>query len=269
MSFIDAYNAAFLLAHPEYARKMMRPKRPRRPKVIVMSIKPKYAKAIYEGRKHWEFRKAPPPLYTSIYLYESAPVSAVTGRLLFSESVTGIPDFVYDIVTGNRCFSKNLTGITRSRLRDYAGKKLVTALRVYEPERFDHPIPFEARPPQNWGRFDFVSTEETKMTKAEQIKLLEAELKAQDFELEKANAKIEEYRRKTELFAVAVHTESGCDGEGRFYDNLTIRIAPAPYGSANYDHQAFCKALDQFLVKWNEVAIASCTQNEYKKKQDR
>ena len=102
------------------------------------------------------------------------------------------------------------------------------------------------------------------MTKSEQIKLLESDLKVLNFKLEKANAKIEEYRRKEELFAVAVHTGSGCDAEGRFYDNLTIHIAPAPYGSANYDHQAFCKALDQFLAKWNEVAIASCTKNEYK-----
>ncbi len=105
------------------------------------------------------------------------------------------------------------------------------------------------------------------MTKSEQIKLLEAELKVQKFELEKANAKIKEYQSKTELFAVVRHTKSGCDTEGRFFDHLTIHIAPAPYGSANYDHLAFCKALDQFLVKWNEVAIASCTKNEYKKEQ--
>ena len=105
------------------------------------------------------------------------------------------------------------------------------------------------------------------MTKSEQIKLLEAELKATNFELEKANAKIKEYQSKTEYFAVVNHTGSACDGEGRFFEHLEIHIAPAPYGSANYDHLAFCKALDQFLGKWNEVAIASCTKNEYKKEQ--
>lgn len=105
------------------------------------------------------------------------------------------------------------------------------------------------------------------MTKSEQIKLLEAELKVKDFELEKANAEIKEYRSKTELFAVVNHTGSECDGRGRLLEHLTIHIAPAPYGSANYDHLAFCKALDQFLGKWNEVAIASCTKNEYKKEQ--
>ena len=157
MSIIDAYNAAFLLSHPDYARGLMKPRRPRRPKVVVMSIKPKYAKAIYEGKKHWEFRKAPPPLYTRVYLYESAPVSKVTGWVYFSESVTGVPVAVWDIVRTNKCFAKNLTGISLPELQAYAGKQLVTALRVFEPQRTDHPIGFDARPPQNWGRFAYTS----------------------------------------------------------------------------------------------------------------
>ena len=157
----EIVNAAFLLSHPDYARKVLgmpsHPKQPRRPKVIVMSIKPKYAKAIYEGRKLWEFRKVPPPLYTRVYIYESAPVSAVTGQVYFSESVTGCPFVVYDIVKTNRCFTKNTTGISLLELESYAGKHLVTALRVFEPERFDHPIPFDAKPPQNWGRFAYTT----------------------------------------------------------------------------------------------------------------
>jgi len=140
---INAFNSAFLLGHPEFARKLLR--KPHVNKVIVMSIKPKYAKAIYEGRKHWEFRKAPPPLYQRIYIYESAPVSKVTGWLYFSESV-------------NRVFTKNLTGITLPELQAYAGKKLVTALRVYEPTRLERPIGFEAKPPQNWGRFAYTTS---------------------------------------------------------------------------------------------------------------
>ncbi len=152
---INTINSAFLLGHPEFARKLLR--KPHVSKVIVMSIKPKYAKAIYEGQKHWEFRKAPPPLYRRIYIYESAPVSKVTGWLYFSESVTGVPVVVWDMVKTNRCFTKNLTGISLPDLQAYAGKKLVTALRVFEPERAEHPIPFEARPPQNWGRFAYTT----------------------------------------------------------------------------------------------------------------
>ena len=152
---MNAFNAAFLLAHPDYARKLLR--KPKVPKVIVMSIKPKYAKAIYEGRKHWEFRKAPPPLYERIYIYESAPVSKVTGWLMFSEAVTGIPLVVWDMVKTNRVFTKNLTGISYEDLVAYAGKKLVTALRVLEPTRAEHPIAFNAKPPQNWGRFAYTT----------------------------------------------------------------------------------------------------------------
>ena len=152
---LNAINAAFLLGHPEFARELLR--RPKQPKVIVMSIKPKYAKAIYEGKKHWEFRKAPPPLYERIYIYESAPVSKVTGWLYFSESVTGVPTVVWDIVKCNRVFTKNLTGISLEGLQAYAGKKLVTALRVFEPTRCEHPIAFAAKPPQNWGRFAYTT----------------------------------------------------------------------------------------------------------------
>ena len=152
----DLFNLAFLEAHPEIKSKIMR-KTIRRPKAIVMALKPKYARAIYEGRKNWEFRKAPPPLFHYIYIYESAPVSAVTGKVIFSESVTGIPLVVWDIVKTNKCYTKNLAGISLPDLENYAGKKLVTALRVYKAERLDKPIPLEAKAPQNWGRYAYVA----------------------------------------------------------------------------------------------------------------
>ena len=150
---ISPYNAAFLLAHPDFARKILR--RPRLPSLIVMALKPTYAKAIYEGRKHWEFRKVPPPLFREILIYESAPVSAITGRVWFAESITGVPIAVWGIVKTNRCYTKNLTGISLPELQAYAGRKTVTALRVYKSERFDSPIPWKAKPPQNWGRFPY------------------------------------------------------------------------------------------------------------------
>lgn len=92
-------------------------------KVIVMAIKPKYAKAIYEGRKNWEFRKAPPPLFKTILLYETAPVSAVTGVVVFGEPVT--------------------------------------ALRVTEKAPLEVKVKLDAKPPQNWGRYilDYHKTE--------------------------------------------------------------------------------------------------------------
>lgn len=156
---ISTTNALFLATHPDIRRKIERKLRP--PQAIVMALKPKYARAIYEGRKNWEFRKAPPPLFHHIYIYESAPVSAITGKVIFSESVTGIPLAVWDIVKTNKCYTKNLAGISLPDLEAYAGKKLVTALRVYKAERFDKPIPFEAKAPQNWGRYAYVAKTES------------------------------------------------------------------------------------------------------------
>jgi len=147
----DLFNLAFLEAHPEIKRKIMR--KIRRPKVIVMALKPKYARAIYEGRKNWEFRKAPPPIWKEIYIYESAPVSKITGRVVFRVSVTGTWIDVWEMVKTNKCFTRNLPGITLGELREYAAKHEVTALRVYKAERFEHVVTFSAKPPQNWGRF--------------------------------------------------------------------------------------------------------------------
>lgn len=133
--------------------------------VIVMAIKPKYAKAIYEGKKNWEFRKVPPPLFKTIYLYESAPVSAITGAVVFGEAVTGVPLSVWEIVKKNRCFTKNLAGISLCDLEEYAGKKLVTALRVTEAARLNMPIPLVGKPPQNWGHFAYQTTKESEVAK--------------------------------------------------------------------------------------------------------
>lgn len=155
IDFVAAMNSVYLLEHPEIARAARaRWRAERRARtVLVLAIKPKYAKAIYEGRKHWEFRKAPPPLFREMYVYESAPISAVTGTITFCESVTGIPMVVWDIVRTNKCYTRNLTGISFPDLKAYTGKHLVTALRVLDSKRFDKPVKFGPRPPQNWGKY--------------------------------------------------------------------------------------------------------------------
>lgn len=49
---------------------------------ILLAIKPKYAKAIYEGKKKVEFRKKLPKYDpVKIYLYESKPVQEITGEI--------------------------------------------------------------------------------------------------------------------------------------------------------------------------------------------
>ena len=151
---VNTMNQAFLAFNPEIRKRLKKEYDKSHPKVIVMSLKPKYAKAIYEGRKNWEFRKAPPPLFMTIYIYESAPVSKITGTVLFSEEIRGLPLSVYEIAKTNKCFMRNLPGITELELEEYTGaNNLVSALRVHRAERLEHPIIFAAKPPQNWGTF--------------------------------------------------------------------------------------------------------------------
>ena len=151
---INTMNQAFLAANSEIRKNLKKEYDKSHPKVIVMSLKPKYAKAIYEGRKNWEFRKTPPPSYKGIYIYETAPVSKVTGVVVFGMEIRGIAVDVYDMVKNNKVFTRNLPGISFVELKEYAKNNLVSALRVEEAQRLDRPIEFAAKKvPQNWGSF--------------------------------------------------------------------------------------------------------------------
>lgn len=120
--------------------------------VLVMAIKPKYARAIYEGRKNWEFRKAPPPLFRLVFLYESEPVSAITGSCVFIASISGSADSVMSMIECLPSRVENQVGISLDELKVYAGAKTVTALRVVEPLVLKYPVKLKCRPPQNWCR---------------------------------------------------------------------------------------------------------------------
>ena len=128
----------------------------------LMSIKPKYAKAIYEGRKNWEFRKCPPPVGKWILLYESAPVCKITGQVFFMSSITAFGVSILNHVRGAMEYTKNLPGVSANEIEDYTGEHWCTALRVMAAEKFDNP-PKTAegfRPPQNWCKVVVTKKEE-------------------------------------------------------------------------------------------------------------
>lgn len=156
--FQDSYNAAFLAANPEIARKIRKEVSDELKatcfKLRVISIKPKFAKMIYDGKKHWEFRKSAPPLMTMLAIYESAPVCAITGTVIFESKVEGWLYDVWHLAKHNKMFTNNLTGIGYDELSKYAGKKnMVAALRVGHTERLKTPLKIGFKPPQNWGTF--------------------------------------------------------------------------------------------------------------------
>lgn len=102
------------------------------------------------------------------------------------------------------------------------------------------------------------------MTQAEKIKMLEAELKAERLEREKAEAKLNEYKKREELF-VFVESE-GAVYDGYYYkERLIVHAQPAPYGAGVFSPRGFNKAIGQFINKWNEAAWEACAENEFKK----
>ena len=120
-------------------------------KAIVMSIKPKYAEMIYSGKKKWEFRKKAPPVEVPILIYESAPVSKVTGVVVFALEIRASPPLLW-LQVKNPQWEETGTGISRAELDAYAGGQPVSALRVLTADRLDRPFRL-SNPPQNWGSF--------------------------------------------------------------------------------------------------------------------
>ena len=102
------------------------------------------------------------------------------------------------------------------------------------------------------------------MTQAEKIKMLEAELKAERLEHEKAKAEIKEYKKREETCAIVERGQAGCDENG-YWQAFLVRSFKAPYGTGAFGFEAFHKALTQFINKWNEAAREACMKNEFKK----
>ena len=126
--------------------------------VLVMSIKPQYAEAIYSGTKHFEFRKKPPTNLKAVYLvYESAPVSKLTGTVMFCGSFTvragAMVDVICRLMKVKKDMAISMMGVSEKELIAYAGgpNNLVTALMVANAGRDSHYEQYHIRPPQNWG----------------------------------------------------------------------------------------------------------------------
>lgn len=126
--------------------------------ILVMSIKPQYADAIYGGTKKFEFRRKPPTNLKALYLvYETAPVSRLTGSLMFCGSFTVragmMVDFIQQVMMVSKAQAVSMMGITEKELIAYAGgeNQPVTALMIARAERDAYYERYRIRPPQNWG----------------------------------------------------------------------------------------------------------------------
>ena len=123
------------------------------PDDIIMSIKPKYAKRIYEGTKFVEYRKSiPNKHFRYIFIYESSPVKRITGMFLPGHTHIDRP------ITLWRSTEK-LGGISKEEFDLYFKdkSKYGYAIGVCSPVRFEEHYKLLQHPPQSWaycGRID-------------------------------------------------------------------------------------------------------------------
>lgn len=124
---------------------------------IVLSIKPKWAKLIYEGKKTVEWRKTLPRKMdlkllrdgnpnVKVYLYETAPVKAITGFFYWGGATC--------------CDARNMTEDTKGLvpikdLKAYQGERCsLNAWHIDRPTKLFNNYSVQEfnlnRPPQSW-----------------------------------------------------------------------------------------------------------------------
>ena len=124
--------------------------------VCLMSIKPKWAKELYSGKKTVEFRKSSPSVGSLVFLYESAPVKAVTGVFKVVAVLSSNASHVWYATKALKGVWKSGT-VKRDDLFDYCGGAAgkCCAILTEDPWRFPEEVwtkleKYAVRPPQSW-----------------------------------------------------------------------------------------------------------------------
>lgn len=80
---------------------------------ILLSIKPEYAKAIFDGQKEYEFRKRRcKTSVNKIIFYSTAPESKVVGEAEIEDIIEGSPSKIWEL-------TKKTAGITQAKYFAY------------------------------------------------------------------------------------------------------------------------------------------------------
>ena len=126
-----------------------------------LALKPRWAREIYLGEKHWEFRLRPLPLHVPMAVYESAPVKQLTGVVVFDAIVAAPLDGMLGLIaalrsSGNETFFNSYVGsVSRKMLVDYAGSRTIFAHHVRTSSSLfglaGMGIGPVSKPPQSWG----------------------------------------------------------------------------------------------------------------------
>ncbi len=120
---------------------------------MLLSIKPRYAKVILEGKKCFEFRKNKPRnSVTRIVLYASSPQQQVVGEALIDEILEGTPEEIWSI-------ARTGAGITKKFFSSYyAGRQKAIAYKLSQIKIYETPMQLSdfgiVHPPQSFTYLD-------------------------------------------------------------------------------------------------------------------
>ncbi|MER7447545.1 hypothetical protein [Microbacterium sp. NPDC097977] len=120
-------------------------------------MKPRYARALLEGRKTIEVRRRFPevPAGTTVVLYASSPERAIVGTMTLANTARETPSRVWRL-------HRHAIDIDRDALAVYLdGAEASTLLYMSHPQPWEHPVPLSAlrealglEPPQSFRYLD-------------------------------------------------------------------------------------------------------------------
>lgn len=107
---------------------------------VLLSIKPEFVRAIFDGTKKFEYRKAifAKPV-TTVVVYSTKPVGMIVGEFTIKTILCGTPQQLWEKTFHN-------SGVTKEFLvRYFAGCKKGYAIQIENPILYNKPInPFTA-----------------------------------------------------------------------------------------------------------------------------
>lgn len=103
---------------------------------VLLSIKPKYVKAILDGTKQYEFRKQifRDNSQKTIFIYASSPTKRIVAKFQLGEVVKGHPDYLWEQFW-------DVSGISEKEFFEYfSGKEIGYAIQINELKEFAEPM---------------------------------------------------------------------------------------------------------------------------------
>lgn len=124
-------------------------------KIILLSMKPKYASGILSGMKKVELRRSIPKLNKGdcVVIYASAPKKAVVGYFIVENSVVKTPELLWDDVC-------TMSGLSKSDFFEYFQNcDSAHAIYIQSSLAFSTEITYDKLPCKPTQNFRYLNTE--------------------------------------------------------------------------------------------------------------